>query len=354
MEGGFKIVQNSVGEYLGKFDLIGLLETWSSVQDMPVLKGYKLLGGCDARKNNSVKGRKSGGVAIFVRENVPFEKVSATTKGPNSVSVKAGNVVFLFVYRPPDGSVYSDKYFFDTLENNLDDIESVSGVEKVFVLGDFNCRTGRKEDYIMWDKTEGMDCGGSIARENKDVQTNQAGKELLELCKSKGMRIVNGRCNGDFNGESTFVSHLGQSTIDYVLVGENSLDTIKKFTIGSRLESSHMPLELCLETEIEKTIILPQNKEVRKTGNTLVRYKWKESEKSNALKEVEKNKDWILNKMRNTYGANEMADVIQHWMKRVFKTMKISQTNKTRKVQEANITVQAAEEDAKQALVALK
>ena len=105
-------MQKSVGEYLENFDLLGFVETWCEVKDAPVIKGFKLLGGSSAVKNSSVKGRKSGGVLVYGKESLQIEQVAGLDAGPNSIFVRAGDSVFVFVYRHPDGSLYVDREFF--------------------------------------------------------------------------------------------------------------------------------------------------------------------------------------------------------------------------------------------------
>ena len=64
---------------------------------------------------------------------------------------------------------------------------------------------------------------------NMDVVFNEYCEPFLEMCKSAGVRIVNGRCTGDTMGRTTCTSSLhryGGSLLDYALVSADMLETI--------------------------------------------------------------------------------------------------------------------------------
>ena len=68
---------------------------------------------------------------------------------------------------------------------------------------------------------------------------------LIDFCTTFHSTPLNGNHTGDQNGQFTFVSNQGNSVIDYFIV---SVDLISKlnmnFVAGDRVESSHMPLQL--------------------------------------------------------------------------------------------------------------
>ena len=51
-----------------------------------------------------------------------------------------------------------------------------------------------------------------------DGYVNSFGRKLLSLCKTTGLRILNGRHEGDKVGNFTFFGANGMSLIDYLLV----------------------------------------------------------------------------------------------------------------------------------------
>ena len=54
-----------------------------------------------------------------------------------------------FVYLPPEGSAYSDIDNFQSIQN---DIEMFVIKGDVIISGDLNCRTGRLNDFVAFDK----------------------------------------------------------------------------------------------------------------------------------------------------------------------------------------------------------
>ena len=49
------------------------------------------------------------------------------------------------------------------------------------------------------------------------------GKQLLEMCKSLDLRILNGRSKGVSLGQITFYGNQGSSTVDYIVVSHEIL-----------------------------------------------------------------------------------------------------------------------------------
>ncbi len=54
----------------------------------------------------------------------------------------------------------------------------------------------------------------NFPRKNTDDQVNKNGKLLMELCRSLGLYLVNGRVKGDSLGRYTYSSFHGCSTVD--------------------------------------------------------------------------------------------------------------------------------------------
>jgi hypothetical protein len=73
-----------------------------------------------------------------------------------------------------------------------------------------------------------------INRNNCDkAKLDKHGEHLLSLCKSSGLRILNGRSLGDYFGRFTCYSYVGQpSTIDYMLSSADLLDDVQCFYVN--------------------------------------------------------------------------------------------------------------------------
>ena len=106
-------------------------------------------------------------------------------------------------------------------------------------------------------------------RGNCDSETNEYGNKLVNLCKTTGLRIVNGRTTSDALGHFTCITHNGASTVDYLIVSQHIFNTVSDFRIGTRIDSDHMPLEFTIEgifasqIETERIIHKPLNKYIR-------------------------------------------------------------------------------------------
>ncbi len=57
-----------------------------------------------------------------------------------------------------------------------------------------------------------------VNRQSKDETVNAFGKSLVSLCRELGVHVLNGRGTGDETGEFTYVSKVGCSVVDYILV----------------------------------------------------------------------------------------------------------------------------------------
>ena len=108
---------------------------------------------------------------------------------------------------------------------------------KVIVQGDFNARTNVINDTIVRDKFDTIfmrnDSGDIPNRNSEDkVPADHRGKELLELCKSLELVILNGRKIGDLFGKFTSLQWNGNSVVDYVLASQSIYSSITYFKIG--------------------------------------------------------------------------------------------------------------------------
>ena len=323
-----KLYSKDLIVYLKAFDVIGLVETWCNTSEAPMIEGYNILGGCNAVKNKAKKGRKSGGLVVYVKEEFKNMKFNACTDGFNCVSVVSRQEVLVFTYRIPEGSPYCDPKYFDKLEDFLSELEE-KGAQKVVLMGDLNSRTGTERDFIVWDKREDLESYEIKSRNNKDEVVSVSGKALLDVCKLRGLRIMNGRTQADPAGDYTYMGAQGQSTIDYVLVSEEYFNEIEDVRVGNRIESNHMPLEITLKERRKEQTLRDEveTEEVIKIS----KYKWKESEANNVSIQIEKQKDWLAEKIAQATETSDYTGILHHWMKRVFRSMKMNTKSETKK-----------------------
>ena len=110
----------------------------------------------------------------------------------------------VFTYLPPMGSPFYEQSDMGLLEDSL--LTILASLPDVYMLliGDFNCRTGQLQVYI-----------------------------------------VNWRLGKDKNKESfTYIDPNGCSLIDYLLLSRDLFDSISDFSIETRTESTHLPVKV--------------------------------------------------------------------------------------------------------------
>ena len=79
------------------------------------------------------------------------------------------------------------------------------------LMGDFNARTGKLDDYVELDE----EISEVPRRSNRDETVNTNGRMLKTLCETTEMSILNGRTGKEEGmGEFTCITHNGKSTID--------------------------------------------------------------------------------------------------------------------------------------------
>ena len=77
------------------------------------------------------------------------------------------------------------------------------------------------------------------------------------MCSTSGFCILNGTCKGDLHGRYTYVTGLGCSVIDYFIASEElyyELLPVSELTVAERIESSHLPVELVINTRQKKRL----------------------------------------------------------------------------------------------------
>ncbi|CAG2210770.1 unnamed protein product [Mytilus edulis] len=97
------------------------------------------------------------------------------------------------------------------------------------MCGDLNARTGSELDFIendtydpfaMDDEEYEYDIGLQ-KRKSCDNKVDARGKQLLQLCITLKLRILNGRMLGDSNGNFTCFKPNGTSVVDYIIMSED-------------------------------------------------------------------------------------------------------------------------------------
>ncbi|MEW8547054.1 MAG: endonuclease/exonuclease/phosphatase family protein, partial [Candidatus Thiodiazotropha sp.] len=291
----------SFSEFIHNFEIIGFLETWAdSLQQFSVSNYtcYDVL-----RQKHRKAFRNSGGIAVFVKhicyEIFKIDHLRSTSENlvwlkfdlkPEFINVK-GSFSFIcgFVYMSPEGSsTHSQENLFHVIENEMAGYKNVYPEHKFIVGGDFNAYTNTYADFIQFDSTsyiidddyynEDLILPERANLDNRD--TNTYGKALLDMCKSCGLRILNGRFGKDENiGNFTCLTGNSCSVIDYILAEISLFDRIVDFEVKERLESIHMPV--CISLSLTYSLYpARQNQQVTQHYTTYSRYKFIEENKN--------------------------------------------------------------------------
>ena len=245
-------------DYVSKFDIVFLYETWADASSDIQLNGFKCHNLFRDFQHKNAR-RCSGGVALFYKESL-HDGITIERNTANSVIwiklncefFKSETDIFIggaYIW-PEDSPAYNvvDIDFFDILENDVNDFSQLG---TVYIAGDFNSRVGCKNDYISHDCINIFDDAhympdNHLRRVSQDTKCNSFGSRLIDLCKYSGLRIVNGRYHRDYNiGRCTYVTSNGASVIDYLLTHEHSFSGLNEFSFDSiNVWSNHAPVYL--------------------------------------------------------------------------------------------------------------
>jgi hypothetical protein len=134
----------------------------------------------------------------------------------------------------------------------------------VLLVGDFNARTCTNIDFIDYSQLadvmlvleaiEDTLPNNMLERQNHDTVTASWHHEFLDLCRTTGLFILNGRTPGDISGEYTCLSNKCFSTVDYFLTTADQLEGVKhlkvncdeKYSCHKDAHSDHRPLVLTI------------------------------------------------------------------------------------------------------------
>ena len=86
-------------------------------------------------------------------------------------------------------------------------------------------------------------------RVNPDNVVDDFGNKLLNLCKSSGLRIMNGCHSLGMDKDFTFVGPRGMSVVDYLLSSPGVFQLIDQFIVSNfNMFSDHAPLHIRLKS----------------------------------------------------------------------------------------------------------
>ena len=217
-------------------DIISLTETWLNDVECELIcsefsSDYKVMYSC-RRKNKNAK-RDSGGIMVFIKNSLSKYIEVAEHKDEDILWLKAKtqsgqNSIAIYIcctYISPKSSCryqLEDVSKLDVLHNNIVKFKNKG---HVIILGDINCRTGTEDDFIdvrqvknfvQGPEDEDIHIDDLISvnncvnkqRRSEDNVVNENGRELLKICKTDNIFIVNGRIGNMIRNVSLHVTLL--------------------------------------------------------------------------------------------------------------------------------------------------
>lgn len=210
----------------------------------------------------------------------------------------------------------------------------------IYVVGDFNARCGTLDDFISDDKLEksveknlqsfvDYDNNANVyCRHNADRGVNNFGKKLINLCRTTGLKIVNGRNENDYNGNITFYNANGTSTIDYLLTDVYNFDNIAYFSTGIfNCFSDHAPVSFCIKTNYidggSKALCCANTSQGNGSINQCTSVRWKEGADLEATWSISEHYDLFLSYVENQlYTQEDVDNCVANFSKTLCKIMK--------------------------------
>ena len=256
------------------------------------------------RKKNTRGKRNSGGIMIFISRTICKHVTTVQNTDEDVIWLKVCKQLTNYqfdtylccTYISPRASCRHQGDDITKLQTIYNDIISYKMKGCVALLGDLNCRTGVKPDYITEDIDTpthlilpvNIECTiDNVIEKNmlivkdqitEDKVLNENGRELLKICQSNKLFIVNGRIGPDPDGRYTCHTSQGNSVVDYVIVGGDILSYATNFRISEESPiSDHCNITVSLQVATCHDNRILDNVKHRKSNQ--ISYKWEESNK---------------------------------------------------------------------------
>jgi hypothetical protein len=217
-----------------------------------------------------------------------------------------------FVYiHPANSSIVTDNRLYkgiDYLDRCMSEVLNQFPECDIIISGDYNARTGSLNDYIINDDNkfipslEDMDYPSdtfNLPRKSTDDVYNEYGKELMDICCTFGVHILNGRFQGDKHGAFTCFKDNGASVVDYILCSTNLFERIIDFKVNTRCESDHFPISMTLRSG-KRTA--PVEIHDQHNSASIPRYRWKN--------DISNNFNSTLSELLSDFNLNQCMDLL--------------------------------------------
>ena len=239
---GDKLSDKSFLEAVKNDDVIALVETHNTDKnDTLSIPGYKRIKVKNRPKTNK-SNKNGGGLAYFAKPNISKYVTPINNTNQDTIWIKIKKDILDKQHDTYVGTVYlpPHKNNSDSSKKILELFEEISNFQRkgrVIVQGDFNARTNVISDTVSADRydpsfIENSDMNIPPRNSEDMAPADHRGKEFIELCKSLGLAMLNGRKIGDLFGKYTSLQWNGSSVVDYVVVDQFIFSSISYFEVG--------------------------------------------------------------------------------------------------------------------------
>lgn len=226
-------------------DIFGITETWATYDIQSAPAGWRNFK-CElsvAIREKSV-GRASGGIMMLTNKNLNVKIIDKSSMWIFMYITNRGlKFVLGNIHVKP---AYDLTVALELLQLLLDEITETYGNIPILMLGDFNARIGGLGN---WDPEALENTCLTGERNPKDKNVNTRGMKLCDFMDQNGMIVLNGRTEGDMDGEFTFENTNGNSTIDLCWINVRHINLVENFTVLDIVTGSdHYPVRVKLNS----------------------------------------------------------------------------------------------------------
>ena len=322
-KGGCKLPQ-LVPELLNDIEIWS--ETWACKCDMSV-NGYDTLASVEPQKKAGIKkGRRSGGICVFIKKHLT-KHVKVLKKSNNFIWLELNrrriknlskNLIICATYIHDVTSVYFTPSIFEEL--NKDILNFCDQDTPLIITGDMNARTATLDENLIDPSTDHINCPIEIdnhtipirIRQNYDTVINAHGKNIIEMCSTYNLKILNGRSDGDPLGNLTYYDDsLGASAVDYSICSQGFYEYVNNFMV---LPQNELSDHCKIVTELKGSLVdQPPYKDTYKWKNLENKIQWDENVKNKFIKYLFEAKDEIneINQRIEAGLVNSSGEMIQ-------------------------------------------
>ena len=263
----------------GMDDILLLTETWLLPDATPpFISGFSR--SFIASRPGSITCSGRGGVAVYVRDGLEVDVEEWRARPGDGVlwlsmryrgAVKPLLIGVVYIAPVGSGGCPSDvDAWYEKLESDVADARAIG---TVLLAGDFNARVANKPDFLpparceLDQRVEDDDhLAVSTLRQSKDTTVNARGGRHLSFCQVSGMRIGNGRVEGDIPASPTSLGHNGgsNSVIDLFHFCPTLMSSVMSIKVGGQLvlPSDHVSVRVQVAWEPVEVAVSPPEPEI--------------------------------------------------------------------------------------------